>query len=503
MKKRVVVIGSGFGGLASAGVLAKKGYAVTVVEKNSSIGGRARVFSEKGFVFDMGPSWYLMPDVFEHFFTLLDEKIEDHLDLVRLNPSYRIWFKDTQHKDPFDLYSNVEKDSELFEKLEKGSSAKLKDYLEKSKFQYEVAYRSFMFKNYDSIFDFFTKEMLVDGLKMSVLTKMHKYVSRFFKSEELQKIMEYQLVFLGSSPYNTPALYNLMAHVDFNLGGFYPRGGIFKVVEALANIAKKNGAVIRTSAPVRRILVNEQGETNGVELENGEVLEADLVVSNADIEHTDRALLDPVHQMTTEAQWEKTVLAPSAFIMYLGFKDKIEGLTHHNLIFSKDWKKNFSEIFDKPQLPSDPSFYVCCPSKTDVSVAPPGKENVFVLVPIPAKLNLSKKDIQEYKKKILGIIGREMKIPNIQERIEYERIYTGVDFARDYHAYGGTALGVAHTLMQTAFFRTNNVHKKVKNLYFVGAGTNPGIGMPMCLISAELLYKRIEGIKTPGPLKEL
>jgi phytoene desaturase len=502
MKKHALIIGSGFGGLASACFLAKQGFAVTVVEKNEGIGGRARVFSDKGFVFDMGPSWYLMPDVFEHFFSLMGEKVEDHLDLVKLGPSYRIFFKDSP-VGKVDLYSDVPRDSQVFEKLEKGSAEQLKKYLEKSKFQYEVAYNSFMFKNYDSIFDFFTKRMMIDGMKLSVLTKMHKYVQRFFKTEEIQKIMEYQLVFLGSSPYNTPALYNLMSHVDFNMGVYYPKGGIWKVVEAIQNIAIKNGVRFLPSSPVRKILVNEAGEATGVELAGGKTIEADIVISNADIEHTERCLLPQEYRMTTDAEWDKKVMAPSAFILYLGLKDTVPSLNHHNLVFAKDWKKNFGEIFDTPRLPEDPSFYVCCPSKTDTTVAPPGKENLFVLVPIAARMDPTKKDLEDYKDHILSIMEKEMDIPNLKNRIEYCRMYTGKDFSKDYNAYAGTALGVAHTLMQTAFFRTNNIHKNVKNLYFVGAGTNPGIGMPMCLISAELLYKRVMGIKDPAPLKHL
>ncbi|MES2436394.1 MAG: phytoene desaturase family protein [Patescibacteria group bacterium] len=500
MKQKAVIIGGGIGGLATAILLAKKGFEVELVEKNEKIGGRANVFEAQGFKFDMGPSWYLMPDVFEHFFNLVGEKIEDHLELQQLTPSYRIFFKDEGKV--LDLQSNVAEDKKLFESLEPGSGAKLEEYLALSKIQYEIAVKDFMYKNYDSIFDFFNKRVMTEGRKLSVLSKMNKYVERFFKSEIIQKIMQYQLVFLGSSPYNTPALYNIMSHIDFNMGVFYPKGGIYKIIEALVTIAKKNGVVFRTSSPVGKIII-ENKKTTGVELESGEVIAADLVISNADIEHTEMKLLPKESQTLKERYWKKRTMAPSAFIMYIGMKDKVPSLTHHNLIFCKDWKKNFAEIFDNPQWPDDPSLYVCCPSKTDPTVAPEGKENLFVLVPVASGLEYDDATLDAYKDKILSIMEKEMNIPNFKNRIEYIRTYSLKDFAKDYNAYKGSALGLAHTIMQTAFFRPNNRSKKVSNLYYVGAGTNPGIGMPICLISAELAYKRIMNITDPEPLKKL
>ena len=500
MKQKALIIGGGIGGLATACLLAKKGFDVELVEKNEKIGGRANIFEEKGFVFDMGPSWYLMPDVFEHFFDLMGEKIQDHLELQKLTPSYRIFFKDEGKV--LDLNSNVEEDKKLFESLEQGSGAKLEEYLALSKMQYEIAIKDFMYKNYDSVFDFFNKRVMTEGRKLSVLSAMNTYVGKFFKSKIVQKIMQYQLVFLGSSPYNTPALYNIMSHIDFNMGVFYPKGGIYKIIEALGTIAQKNGVKIRTSAPVKQIIIKDKKAT-GIELENGEVISADLVISNADIEHTETKLLPEDSRSLKEKYWKKRTMAPSAFIMYIGMKDQVPSLTHHNLIFSKDWEKNFSQIFDKPQWPEDPSLYVCCPSKTDPTVAPQGKENLFVLVPIASGLEYDEASLAMYKDKILSTMEKEMNIPNFKNRIEYMRVYSVKDFAKDYNAYKGSALGLAHTLMQTAFFRPNNRSKKVNNLYYVGAGTNPGIGMPICLISAELAYKRIMNIKDPHPLEKL
>lgn len=499
-KEKVVIVGGGIGGLATACLFAKKGYDVELLEKNERVGGRANLFTAQGFTFDMGPSWYLMPDVFEHFFRLLDEKIEDHVDLKKLSPSYRIFFKDEQKV--LDLHSDVSKDGDMFESLEPGAKEQLKRYLDLSKMQYEIAVQGFMYKNYDSIFDFLNKRVLTEGRKLSVFSKMQKYVSRFFSSEILQKIMQYQLVFLGSSPYNTPALYNIMSHIDFNMGVYYPQGGIYKIIEALVHIAEKNGARIRNASPVKRIII-EGTKAIGVELQSGEIVSADIVISNADMEHTEMKLLPSHAQSYTRSYWDRRVMAPSAFIMYLGLTDTVPSLTHHNLIFSKNWKHNFDQIFDQPTWPDDPSLYVCCPSKTDPSVAPPGKENLFVLVPIASGLGTEADSLEKYKKKILQTMEQEMNIPRLEDRIEYCRVYSVTDFMKDYNAFKGTALGLAHTLGQTATFRPNNKSKKVQNLYYVGAGTNPGIGMPICLISAELAYKRVRNIRTAEPLPHL
>lgn len=500
MKKSALIVGSGIGGLGLACLLGKQGYDVTVLEKNATLGGRSNVFSVDGYRFDMGPSWYLMPDVFEHFFKLLDEPIEEHLTLTKLSPSYRIYFKG--EAEPIDVDADPERAAALFETLEPGAGEALDRYLAQSEYQYDIATREFMYKNYDSIFDFLNKRTMVEGRKLSVLSSMDTYVRKFFKSDKVQKIMQYQLVFLGSSPYKTPALYNIMSHIDFNMGVYYPEGGIYAIVEGLVRIAKKHGVTFRTNAEVTRILVSD-GRASGVELSTGEQLTADLVISNADIAHTELALLPKSARSHKDSYWKKRTLAPSAFIMYLGVDGPVESLSHHTLLFSKDWKKNFSEIFDRPGLPEDPSLYVCRPSKTDRTVAPDGKENLFVLVPIGAGTTYTKDELAAYQEQILETLENDLRIPNLRKRIEYLRTYTPEDFARDYNSLGGTALGLAHTLGQTATFRPNNVSKKVENLFFVGAGTNPGIGMPICLISAELAYKRIMGVRTPEPLDEM
>lgn len=500
MNKKVVIIGAGIGGLGTAGLFAKKGYDVTVLEKNEHAGGRANIFEANGFRFDMGPSWYLAPDLFEHYFRLLGERVEDHLDLVRLTPSYRIFFQGDP--ETLEIHSDIEKDGRTFDAIEPGSSEKLKKYLAQSEYQYEVATQHFMYKNYDTVFDFFNKRVMTEGQKLSVFSKMHNFVTRFFKTRKLQQVMEYTMVFLGTSPYEAPAIYNLMSHMDFNQGVFYPQGGFYELIKALVRVAEKNGAKVRTNAAVAEIMVSN-GKASGVRLENGEVVEADIVISNADYQFTETWLLPESSQTYKKKYWDKKVLAPSAFILYLGVKEKMPQLIHHNLLFSDDWRKNFDEIYRDPKLPNEPSLYVCAPSVTDPNVAPEGKENLFVLVPIASGLDISEERKQEYADHVLERMEREMGLDGLREKIEYMRIYTVEDFLKDYNSFKGTALGLAHTIWQTAIFRPNNRSKKVSNLFYVGAGTNPGIGTQICLISAELVYKRVHGIKTAEPLTSI
>jgi len=500
-KKSVIIIGGGIGGLGSAILFAKKGYDVTLVEKNSRLGGRANIFTEKGFTFDMGPSWYMMPDIFEDFFKLVGENIADYLTLERLAPSYRV-FLQSEHGKHYDFYSDMEKNKATFESIEPGSGKKLEEHLERGGFQYQISKQEFMYKNYDSLFDFFNKRVMTEGRKLPIFKKMSDIVNKTFNNELLQKVLQYQTVLLGTSPYNTPGIYSLMNYVDFVDGVWYPKGGIYKLIESLVSIAQKNGAKLRTEAPVANIII-ENSTAVGVRLENGEEIRADYVISNADYQHTETKLISQEYRDHKPSYWEKQILAPSAFIMYLGVDGKAPSLSHHNLLFSKDWKKNFSEIFDTVSWPSSPSIYVSKPSQTDDSVAPVGTENMFVLVPIGSGLTYTEEEMKMYGDKVIAIIEKNMLVENFSNRILYRRDYCVKDFQKDYNSYEGTALGPAHTLMQTAFFRSNNVSKKVKNLYFVGAYTNPGIGMPVCLISSELVYKRIENITDPSPLQIL
>lgn len=502
-KKKAIIIGSGFGGLSSAGILAKVGYEVQVFEKNEQTGGRASKLQKEGYTFDMGPSWYLMPEVFEHYFELLEEDINDYLELEKMSPSYRVFFKDSDRvKGPIDIFSDLGKAMELFEEIEPGSSKHFIKFLKEAEFKYKVSLRSFLYKNYDSPLDFINKDSILHGWRLNIFKNMQKYVEKYFKTEEMQKIMQYTLVFLGSSPYNTPAIYSLMTHVDFNGGVFFPKGGMWSVVDAMEKAAEKYGAKFTMNAPVKKILV-ENGKAVGVLLESGEEHRADLIISNADQYFSETKLLDPEYQTYPEQYWDKAVPAPSGFMMFMGINGELPEIKHHTLIFAKDWKKGFAEIFDDPQIPDDPSLYICNPSKSDDSLAPAGKENMFILVPVAATLRFTEEQKKAFGDKVIETIAKEIEVPDLAERIEVKEYFTPADFESRYHAFRGTALGLAHTLFQTGYFRPSNISKKVKNLYYVGHNTTPGIGVPMCLISGELMYKRLIGDNSRGPLNRL
>ncbi|MDG1949951.1 MAG: phytoene desaturase family protein, partial [bacterium] len=312
--KKVVIIGGGIGGLATAGILAKAGAHVTLLEKNDHVGGRASVFETEGFRFDMGPSWYLMPDIFEQFFNLMGTSAEKELNLVKLSPSYRIYAED--RNEPIDITGDKEQDIQLIESLEEGAGEKLRTYLERSKEQYEIAKNRFIYKNYDSILDFFTPEVARAGMKLSVFSTMHTYVRKWFKSDLVQKIMQYPLVFLGASPYNAPAIYNIMSHIDFDMGVYYPMGGMYELIKALKRIAEDAGATLNVNKPVKTILI-ENGKATGVLLEDNTVIEADIIVNNTDPAFTDLNLLPTQHQYKSKRYWENRTLAPSGFILYL------------------------------------------------------------------------------------------------------------------------------------------------------------------------------------------
>lgn len=487
MSKTVAIIGGGFGGLAAACLLGKAGYRVTVYEKNEQMGGRASVFKAKGFTFDMGPSWYLMPDVFERFFESMGEDISKHIKLKKLSPSYRVFFKDVRDK-PVDFYSDIKKDCKTFESFEPGTGAVLKQYLQKSEYVYNTAMEKFLYKNYDGFKDFISPSLAREARKLSLFSTMDKYVKGYFESPELQKVLQYPLVFLGSSPYNAPAIYNLMSHVDFNQGVYYPDGGFGSVVKALEIIAKKHNVILKTNSNVTKI-ITKNGKATGVEVA-GKKHSADIVVSDADTHFTEQTLLEESERDHTEKYWKTRTLAPSALLMYLGVKGKLPELSHHNLIFSKDWKENFSQIFDNPKWPDDPSLYISNPSKTDSSVAPKNHENIFILLPIAPGLDYSDTQLEQYADKMLQSID-DVIGTNISGNIVYKKLFSVKDFESRYNSFMGTGLGLAHTLKQTAVFRPKNQAKKVKNLYYVGANVHPGIGVPITLISAQLLMDRL------------
>ena len=496
MSKRVLVIGSGTGGLATAILLSKKGYDVTVIEKNESFGGRGGVFKVKGFQFDMGPSWYLMPDIFEHFFSLIGENISDHFHLKRLEPSYKIWLEELSK--PIVMTSDIDKDSLTFESLEPGVMKNIKIYLHEAKRKYEISKNTFIYKPFNNIFDLIDKSTIFLWSKFSVISSLNKHINLFVKSPIIQKILQYPLLFLGTSPYKAPAVYSLMNHIDFKMGVFYPMGGMTKIFESMYSIAKKNGVKFIFNTPVKKIIVDGK-KAVGV-IVNNKTISSDIIVSNADYHFTETYLLDRKYRQFSKNFWNSRTLAPSGFILYLGIKKKYKELEHHNLFFSSNWKKSFSQIFYNENLPKNPSYYICAPSRTDISVAPKGCENLFVLVPTATNLKLNDDMIKKYRKKIILHMTKTMNLKGLEKNIIFERIFTGDNFSKYYNAFKGTALGLSQNLMQTAIFRPKTKSSKVKNLYYVGANTNPGIGVPMCLISAQIVYKRINGITHGKPL---
>jgi phytoene desaturase len=499
MKQRVVIIGAGLGGLATACLLAKAGHHVTVLEKNEQLGGRAGSLKAGGFTFDTGPSWYLMPEVFEHFFTLMGESIADHLTLVKLDPSYRIFYKDAGLR--LDITPSLEANMATFERIERGAGKQLQKYLDRARRTYETAGHDFLYKNYDRAGDLVGAGSLLALRDIPLLSSMHRHVARHFRDPRLQKILLYPSVFLGVSPYKAPAMYSMLSHADFTQGVYYPIGGMYSLTEALVALGRKYSVRYRTNCPVDKIIV-KNGRASGV-LSKGKEHYADIVVSNADIHHTETQLLAPPQRDHTQAYWQRRTLAPSALLLYLGVDKQYPSLAHHNLLFSENWRRNFAEIYDQSQFPTDPSLYVCAPCKTDPSVAPNGKENLFVLVPIAAGLRYTPKQLERFAERILATIEQQLDLPSLRQSIRYRKMFAVRDFAQRFNSMQGTGLGLAHTMGQTALFRPGNMSKKVKGLYFTGAGVHPGIGVPSTLISAELVYKRLAHDRSSSPLASL
>lgn len=484
--KTAVIIGAGLGGLSIACLLAQKGYKVTVLEKNSHAGGRINTFKTKGFLFDLGPSFYQMPKIFEDFFKKFDKNIHDYFKLKRLNPSYRMFFG---RKDKVDISSNLNDNVKLFESYEKGAGQKLKDFLAQAKYQYDTSMSYFLYKEYRNIFDFFSWKMIKEGYRLHVFDNMDKFTSRFFKNDRLIKILQYTLVFLGGSPKHTPAIYSLMAHVDFNLGVWYPMGGMSKLSESMKELAISLGVKFKFNEPATKILIKDNRATSVKSSKS--IYQADIVVANADYYHVEKKLLEEPYRNYNEKYWDNKTVAPSAFIIVLGLNKKIKSFSHHNFLLENDWMEHFDQIFEDPKWPDNPSIYICAPSVTDPSVAPKGQENLFILVPVASNLKDTPQIRDKFYKSVIKAIEHTVG-ENIEDSIIVKKIFAHNDFKEIYNAYKGTALGLSHTLMQTAFFRPSHTNKKISNLYYTGHYTHPGIGMPIQFISSQIVSDLIE-----------
>jgi len=481
--RSILVVGGGFGGLSAACYLADAGADVTVLEKNEQLGGRASTLSTDGFHFDMGPSWYLMPDVYERFFGAFDRRPSDYYALSPLDPHYRIFFKDG---DRVDMTGDREHVVETFESYEDGAGEAFERYLEGSRRNYELGMERFVYEDRSSLREFLSLDVLTSARGLTLLGSMADHVEKYFAHPKLQQIVQYSLVFLGGSPSNTPALYNLMSHVEFDLGVYYPEGGMAGVVDAVVSLAHELGVETVTDAEVTA--VDPQPADGGprfVARTADRDWPADVVVSDADYAHTEQALLPASARQYDADYWAERTYAPSAFLLYLGVEGDVEPLAHHTLVLPTDWENHFAHIFDDPSWPDDPAYYVCVPSETDGDVAPDGHSNLFVLVPIAPGLDDAPQARAAFRDHILADLAANTGV-DVRDRIVVEEAFSVSEFAARYNSYDGTALGLAHTLRQTALFRPPHRSAATPGLYFVGANTTPGIGVPMCLISGEL-----------------
>lgn len=479
LRKKVVVIGSGFAGLSSAAYLAKDGHEVVVLEKNSSLGGRARQFEEKGFVFDMGPSWYWMPEVFDRFFHNFGKKTSDYYELTRLDPSYRVFFSDEQ----LDIPANFIELQELFERIEPGSGKQLEAFLLDAKFKYETGMNDFVYRPSLSITEFFDFRILSAVFKMQLFSNISKEINKRFKSPKLRQLMEFPVLFLGAKPEDTPALYSMLNYADIQLGTWYPKGGMYKVVEGMVQVAKELGVQFLTDTEVTSVEV-VNGVVTGVKTSKGDFT-ADAVVAAADYNFVEQKLLPKQYRIYSDDYWQKRKLAPSCLLYYIGLNKKLDNMLHHTLFFDADFHQHAVEIYDRPDWPKNPLFYVSSTSLTDASVAPAGKDNLFLLIPTAVGLT----DSEEIKKQYLTVMLDRIEKhtgQRLHEHIEVCRTYSGSDFVKDYNSFKGNAYGLANTLMQTAFLKPKMKNKKIKNLYFAGQLTVPGPGVPPCIISGEV-----------------
>ncbi|WP_341200806.1 phytoene desaturase family protein [Croceibacter atlanticus] len=483
MKKRIAIIGSGFSALASASYLAKEGHQVTIYEKNDTVGGRARQYKKEGFTFDIGPTWYWMPDVFERFFNDFDKKPSDYYTLEKLSPAYKVVFSETES---ILIEDTLTKIYAAFEAEEKGSSKQLEKFITKAKSNYDIAIKDLVYRPGVSPLELITPETIKKiGAFFSTISKD---VRKQFNNEKLIQILEFPVLFLGAKPSNTPAFYSFMNYADFGLGTWHPKGGMYQVVLGMKTLAESLGVKINTNANVEKILIQNISATGLVV--NGDTITADIVLSGADYHHTETLLPLKLRQYS-ETYWSKKTFAPSALLFYIGFDTPIINVEHHTLFFDVDFEEHSKAIYDNPQWPENPLFYASFPSKTDSSVAPKGKEAGIFLIPLAPGIEDTEAIRETYFKKIMTRF-ENLTNQKVQKNVIFKETYCLNNFIEDYNSYKGNAYGLANTLFQTAFLRPKLKSKTVKNLYFTGQLSVPGPGVPPSLISGKLVAGLIQ-----------
>lgn len=478
MNLNVNIIGSGFSSLSAACYLASKGHHVTVFEKNDQLGGRARQYINGDFKFDMGPTWYWMPDVFERFFNDFGKKTSDFYELQKLSPAYRVYFGED---DWIDIQDSPEKIVRTFESIETGASGKLQRFLKKAKSNYDIAIKDLVYKPGLSPVELITKDTILE-LKQFYFT-IHDYVKKHFKDPRLQQILEFPVLFLGAKPSNTPLFYSFMNHADFALGTWYPTGGMKSVVDGIINLAKELGVIFHKNAEVTAINVSDK-KYKSITV-NNEIITSDILVSGADYKHAE-SLLPQKHRAYNEKYWSKKIMAPSSLLFYVGFDKKLKNLLHHTLFFDASFHDHAIEIYDNPSWPKKPLFYASFPSQTDPTIAPEGKEAAVFLIPLAPDLEDSEEMREKYFDMIITRLEKLTK-QNVKDHILFKKSYCVQDFKDDYNSYRGNAYGMANTLLQTAFLRPALKSKKVKNLFFTGQLTVPGPGIPPSIISGKIV----------------
>lgn len=481
----VLVIGSGFAGLSAASFMAKNGWQVTVVEKNNTPGGRARQFISDGFIFDSGPSFYWMPDVFERYFNQFGKSVSDYYSLERLDPSYRIYWEDSVT----DIPASYAELKNFFESLEPGSGEQLDKYLQAAAYKYEVGMKKMVYKPGLSIAEFLDWQTIKGAFKLQLFSSIRKEIARHFKHPQLRQLMEFPVLFLGALPQDTPALYSLMNYADIMGGTWYPQGGMYAVVEGMYQLAKETGVQFCFDEEVKSFEMAEN-KVKTVITSKGRY-QPDAVISGADYHFTEKNLLPEKFRTYSENWWNKKTMAPSCLLYYVGLNKKLKNAVHHSLFFDVAFEQHGNEIYNRPQWPTDPLFYVSIPSLTNKNAAPPGQEALVLLVPVASGLEGDDEELREkYFQKLLDRLEKHFN-QSIRDAVVFKKSYSVSDFATDYNSYRGNAYGLANTLRQTAIFRPACRSKKVKNLFFAGQLTVPGPGVPPCIISGEVAAKQV------------